>query len=54
MAERSATERVMEQEGAFLKALAKVASVPSNGNRLEFRSASGALMVTAARAPGGG
>lgn len=45
---------VMEQEAAFLKALADASVFRIDGNRLELRSASGALMVTAARAPGGG
>ena len=44
---------VMEQEAAFLKALADASVFRIDGNRLELRSASGSLMVTAARAPAG-
>lgn len=45
---------VMEQETAFLKALAGASVFRIDGNRLELRSTSGELMVTAARGPGGG
>lgn len=45
---------VMEQEAAFLKALADASVFQIDGNRLDLRSTSGQLMVTAARAPGGG
>lgn len=40
---------VMQQEAAFLKALADASVFRIDGNRLELRSASGALMVTAMR-----
>ena len=39
----------MEQEAAFLKALADAAVVRIDGDRLELRSGAGALMVTAVR-----
>jgi heat shock protein HslJ len=41
---------VMEQEQAFLKSLQTVASARQEGNRLELRSADGALAVSLARA----
>ena len=41
---------VMEQEVAFLKALGDASVFRVDGDQLELRSASGALMVTAARA----
>ena len=39
----------MEQEAAFLKAVAMAARVRIDANRLELRSAEGALAVTAVR-----
>ena len=42
-------EGVMEQELAFLKALSTVASARHEGNRLELRTADGALAVTLVR-----
>jgi heat shock protein HslJ len=42
-------EGLMEQEQAFLKALSTVASVRHEGNRLELRTADGALAVTLVR-----
>jgi heat shock protein HslJ len=42
-------EGLMEQEQAFLKALSTVASARHEGNRLELRTAEGALAVTLVR-----
>jgi len=42
---------VMDQETAFLNALARVAVIRRNGDHLELRSGDGALMVTAVRTP---
>ena len=44
-------ERVMEQEQLFLRALETVASVRVEGDRLELRTADGALAVQATKAP---
>jgi heat shock protein HslJ len=44
---------VMEQEQAYLKALGTVSTVRFEGNRLELRTADGALAVGFERAPGG-
>jgi heat shock protein HslJ len=46
-------EGVMEQEQAFLKALATVASAHREGERLVLRTASGAIALSLARADGG-
>lgn len=44
-----AGEALMEQEQAFLKALSTVAAARHEGNRLELRTAEGALAVTLVR-----
>jgi heat shock protein HslJ len=44
---------VMEQEQAYLKALGTASTVRFEGNRLELRTADGALAVGFERAPGG-
>jgi heat shock protein HslJ len=44
-------ERVMEQEQQFLKALETVASARQEGDRLELRTANGALAVALTREP---
>ena len=49
----AAPEGVMEQEQAFLKALATAKSVRFEGNRLELRTEGGALAASFARAEGG-
>jgi heat shock protein HslJ len=41
---------VMEQEQAFLQALTRVATMRMEGDRLELRTADGALMISAQRA----
>ena len=43
------SDALMEQEQAFLKALSTVASARHEGNRLELRTADGALAVTLVR-----
>lgn len=45
-------DRVMEQEHQFLKALETVATTRFEANRLELRTADGALAATLARDPG--
>ena len=48
-----APEGVMEQEQHFLEALSTVATVRLDGDRLELRTAEGALAVSLVRAEGG-
>jgi len=49
----AAPERVMEQEQQFLQALTTVTSARFEGNRLEMRTAAGALAITLVRQGGG-